>query len=367
VTALCEEILQTPKQVQSYLVTSIFFGGGTPSLLTPKQLHRIMEAIRLVFCVSPTAEITMEVNPGTWNREKIQGSIQAGVHRISIGLQSVEDTELLMLGRIHTFAQFREMYELARECGYTNINVDLISAIPGQTPQSWRRSLQQVLALSPEHLSAYSLILEEDTPLYDACLEREFVQKHPLPSEDAERQMYWDTKEILAQAGYERYEISNYAKSGFACQHNLGYWERVPYLGFGLGAASLIPKELLLEEPRGEGSVHDGQMARYTNPETMDAYRQSYQEKYLAPLLTKNEEIEETMFLGLRKMEGVSKAAFSSQFGICCTEQYASVISKLQKLHLIEETPTHLRLTDAGIDVSNSIFVEFLLDEEKIK
>lgn len=397
VNLLAEEIRNCPDAVKDYEVVSIFFGGGTPSLLTGEQMERLMDVIRETFTLGQDAEITMEMNPGTVEEEKLRKYKEAGVNRLSIGLQSVNDEELRLLGRIHTYEEFLEAYHMARDCGFANLNVDLISAIPGQTVESWRHTLEKVIALHPEHISAYSLILEEGTPFYKKYVEEENEEGPKLPDEDAERQMYWDTETLMEKNGYHRYEISNYAKEGCACRHNLGYWERVPYLGFGIGAASLVPGELIgkldLEERRnqkkekrgkavGDSESHvnletagnmenavemkkgraAGKMGRYTNPAKLKDYALSYQNKFHAELLTEAEEMEEFMFLGLRKMNGISKKIFSEYFGKSLEDVYGEPIQKLENLKLLEQNVDRVWLTKRGIDVSNSVFVEFILE-----
>lgn len=397
VNQLAEEIRSCPDAVKDYEVVSIFFGGGTPSLLTGEQMERLMDVIRETFTLGQDAEITMEMNPGTVEEEKLRKYKEAGVNRLSIGLQSVNDEELRLLGRIHTYEEFLEAYHMARDCGFANLNVDLISAIPGQTVESWRHTLEKVIALHPEHISAYSLILEEGTPFYKKYVEEENEEGPKLPDEDAERQMYWDTETLMEKNGYHRYEISNYAKEGCACRHNLGYWERVPYLGFGIGAASLVPGELIgkldLEERRnqkkekrgkavGDSESHvnletagnkknavemkkeraAGKMGRYTNPAKLKDYALSYQNKFHAELLTEAEEMEEFMFLGLRKMNGISKKIFSEYFGKSLEDVYGEPIQKLENLNLLEQNVDRVWLTKRGIDVSNSVFVEFILE-----
>ena len=257
-----------------------------------------------------------------------------------------------------SYEEFLEAYHLARANGFANINVDLISAIPGQTVESWRRTLEQVMALSPEHISAYSLILEEGTTFYKKYVEDEAKEGPKLPDEDAERQMYWDTETLMEKNGYHRYEISNYAKEGYACRHNLGYWERIPYLGFGIGAASLVPGDLI-----GKCRKLEGKMSRYTNPDQLREYAHSYRNKFQAELLTEIEEMEEFMFLGLRKMNGISKKEFSEYFGKSLEDIYGEPICKLESLKLLEQDDDRVWLTKRGIDVSNSVFVEFLLEE----
>ena len=236
VKSLCKKIRAYKNLAEAYHVVSIFLGGGTPSVLESEQTKEIFVAIYDTFQVDTDAEITTELNPGTVTEEKLKAYIEGGINRLSIGLQSVNDEELRLLGRIHSYEEFVETYKLARKCGFENINIDLISAIPGQTVESWAETLQTVAELNPEHISAYSLIIEEGTPFY----ERYGEDRAGLPDEEAERQMYKDTQEILKKYGYHRYEISNYSKEGYECQHNLGYWSRREYLGIGLGAASLL-------------------------------------------------------------------------------------------------------------------------------
>ena len=236
VDRLLEEIQKAAPLAEDYEVVSAFFGGGTPSILPKEEIGRVMELLHRQFDWKADAEVTIEANPGTVDGRKLDAYRSFGINRISFGLQSADNEELQKLGRIHTWEQFLESYEAARTAGFTNINVDLMSALPGQTRKSWQETLQKVLVLNPEHISAYSLIIEEGTPFYEKYAD------HPelLPPEDEERQMYYDTKRILAEQGYERYEISNYARKGYACRHNLGYWSRRDYKGFGLGASSLL-------------------------------------------------------------------------------------------------------------------------------
>ena len=234
VEALCREIQETSPEYREYQVVSVFIGGGTPSVLLPEQTIRIMEMLKSCFTLTDTCEISMEMNPGTVTPEKMNAYRACGINRISIGLQSANDGELKALGRIHTCADFLKAYEMAVEAGFTNINVDLMSAIPEQTLKSYQETLQKVLALQPQpvHISAYSLIVEEGTPFYE--------QELNLPDEETERRMYEITDDILREAGYHRYEISNYAKEGKECVHNKVYWQRGNYLGLGIGSASLI-------------------------------------------------------------------------------------------------------------------------------
>jgi len=287
----------------------------------------------------------MEANPGTVTKEKLDAYREAGINRISFGLQSANNEELKLLGRIHTYEEFLESYRLARECGFENINVDLISAIPGQTMESWESSLRKVLALKPEHISAYSLIVEEETPFYEKYGEGT-EGEHLLPSEEDEREMYHRTEELLEEAGYHRYEISNYAKSGRECRHNLGYWERKNYLGIGLGASSLIDN------------------VRYRNMDKLSEYlvcskepdklRQEKEE------LSVEAQMEEFVFLGLRRMAGISLKEFADTFGQTLEECYGKNIRRMIEKELLVMDESVLKLTKAGIDISNYVFAELL-------
>lgn len=339
VNHLCEEVKSAKKRTDGYEITTIFFGGGTPSLLKGEQMENIMQTIQETFMISCEAEITMEMNPGTVTEEKLFSYKNAGINRLSIGLQSVHNEELKMLGRIHTYETFLETYQLARKVGFTNINVDLISAIPGQTVESWKETLETIVKLGPEHISAYSLIIEEGTPFFE-----KYGENSPggseLPSEEEERQIYWETKTLMEQYGYYRYEISNYAKEGYECRHNIGYWERTPYLGFGIGAASLFEEK------------------RWNNPEDLENWKADLEVE--VQKLSREEQMEEFMFLGLRMMQGISKEKFSDTFGKMIENIYGEQIEKLKELELLEEEGDRIRLTEKGIDVSNSVFVEFL-------
>lgn len=331
--------------VSNYEVTSIFLGGGTPSILNEGQMQRIFGALKSSFMISQDAEFTIEANPGTVTREKLQSYRVCGINRISFGLQSANNEELKLLGRIHTYEDFLESFSLARECGFDNINVDLISAIPKQTVASWEETLQSVIKLNPEHISAYSLIVEEGTPFAKVYGEG-CPMEHDLPSEEEERAIYYRTEELLKAAGYHRYEISNYAKEGKECRHNLGYWERKEYLGIGLGSASLIEN------------------TRYKNTDDLAYYMEHAREltaiqKEIQVLLTK-EQMEEFMFLGLRKMEGISEKEFEKCFGVGIDEVYSGPLKKLIREDLLAKKDGRILLTKHGIDVSNYVFAEFL-------
>ena len=332
-------------------VSSVFVGGGTPSILSVRRMEKIFEALRESFFLAEDAEITIECNPGTLGKEKLEVYKDLGVNRLSLGLQSAKNEELRLLGRIHTWETFLESFQMARKAGFENLNVDLISALPGQTVESWRETLEKTIALSPEHISAYSLIIEEGTPFYqeyeeDAKIREAGGDPQFLPSEDAERQMYEDTEKILGNAGYSRYEISNYAKPGMACRHNMGYWQRKEYIGLGLGASSLYRE------------------GRWRNPENLLEYcnrKEDMPERKDLQKLSRKDQMEETMFLGLRLMEGVEEEAFFWEFGCTCREVYGEVLDRLKDQGLLKEENGRIFLTSHGIDISNYCMAEFLL------
>lgn len=340
VQALCAEIKSAEDLKRG--VTSVFIGGGTPSVLAPGWLEKIMGCLRQSFRILPDAEITMEANPGTLDREKLAAYRECGINRLSMGLQSAKDEELALLGRVHTFGEFLENYQMARETGFSNINVDLMFGIPGQTREDWLSTLRRVAELSPEHISAYSLIVEEGTPFAEMELD--------LPDEDTEYQMYEDTAEILKKYGYLQYEISNYAREGFACRHNIGYWKRSDYLGLGLGASSLIGNRRFSNTRNMEKYLKDSD-----SPDVIREYE---------PELTRNDAMAEFMFLGLRMINGVSRAEFQACFGCFLDSVYGPVIEKYKNLGLLHDAGDRISLTRRGIHVSNVIMSEFLLDEQ---
>lgn len=330
------------------VVTSIFLGGGTPSILEATHIQQIFVALRETFQISTDAEITIEANPGTITQEKLKAYKQVGINRISFGLQSANNEELKLLGRIHTFEEFLDGYRLARECGFDNINVDLISAIPKQTQESWEETLQKVIALGPEHISAYSLIVEEGTPFF-AIYGEGGSKECDLPSEEEERAIYYRTEEILKEAGYDRYEISNYAKEGRECRHNLGYWERKNYLGIGLGASSLVDN------------------VRYKNTDELNCYMGHASElskiQEDEEVLSVKAQMEEFIFLGLRKIKGISIEEFEKIFGDSLEKCYGDSIKRMQEQKMLVMEDGFLKLTKKGIDISNYVFAEILYAE----
>lgn len=338
VYALLREIKEAASR-EKRPVSTLFIGGGTPSVLSVDLMELLLRELSEQFRFLPEAECTIEANPGTLTEEKLVLYRKYGLNRISIGLQSPVDKELKMLGRIHDYREFLESYELARNVGFDNINVDLMFAIPGQSYEGWVRNLRTVAALAPEHISAYSLIIEEGTPF--------FSRKLDLPDEDTEYRMYEDVAEILGEYGYHQYEISNYARYGFECRHNKGYWERKDYLGLGLGAASLIGKK------------------RFTNTNIMEEYlnhsRDLTRVRKDMEILEKKDEMGEFMFLGLRMTEGVSEEEFQEYFHVSVEKIYGRVIEKYIRQGLLEKRNGRIFLTRRGIHVSNAVMADFLL------
>ena len=320
-------------------VDTVFIGGGTPSVPECDVMEKLLQGIRDNFYLEPDAEVTIEGNPGTVTPEKLALYRKYGINRISLGLQSPKDEELVSLGRIHNYAQFLESFQMAREAGFSNINVDLMFAIPGQSYEGWIANLRTVAALGPEHISAYSLIIEEGTPFSRKKLD--------LPDEDTEYRMYEDVAAVLKEYGYHQYEISNYAKAGRECRHNEGYWQRKDYLGLGLGAASLLGKE------------------RFSNTSDMQEYlkNSSAPEKIRKnrELLTREDEMAEFMFLGLRMTQGVSKKEFQEYFGTAIENIYGEVLKKYKKQGLLLEESGRIFLSREGIHVSNAVMADFLL------
>ncbi len=345
VRQLIEELRAQGQVLSDCRLSSIFIGGGTPSVLTGLQIFNILSAVYESFAVDSDVEITIECNPGTLDEEKLSFYKEAGINRISIGLQSTDDAELQKLGRIHSYSDFLRSYELVRAAGFRNVNIDLMSALPGQTPAGWRNTLKKVLRLKPEHISAYSLIVEPGTPFYSRYGGGE--GQGELPGEEAEREMYADALTILREQGYRRYEISNYAKPGFQCRHNIGYWTGAEYLGAGLGASSMILNH------------------RYHSETDLSAYLKVRMHEDLTPLyqdleaLTAEDRMEEFMYLGLRMTRGVSGAEFYERFGKNMFDVFETPIRKNVVLKLLERNASELRLTEQGIDVSNRVFADF--------
>ncbi|MCM1246438.1 MAG: radical SAM family heme chaperone HemW [Roseburia sp.] len=319
---------------------SIFIGGGTPSLLSLNHIERIMEAVSDRFQLASSAEITLECNPGTAEFSKLKAYRRLGINRLSIGVQSAVERELKALGRVHSFEEAKTTFRLAREAGFANINVDLMSALPGQTVESYKKTLHEILRMEPEHISAYSLILEEGTPLYE-----QYCGVSPV-EEDTDREMYSLTKELLARHGYERYEISNYAKKGYSCRHNLKYWSDGDYAGFGLGASSKI--------------AH----IRYKNESSMEKYEAGLRNgtgvAKVEEVLDKRAQMSEFFILGLRKTAGVSLDEFAERFLERAEQVYGKEIHRFIHDGLLKQEGQRLYLSERGLDLSNYVFCGFI-------
>lgn len=324
---------------------TVFFGGGTPSLLSGGQMARIMNTLNTVFSIRADAERSMEMNPGTVTPEKVRAYRTTGINRLSIGLQSTHDALLREIGRIHTFEQFQETLKHARAAGFDNINVDLMHGLPNQTPAQYLDSLKTVCNLGVEHISAYALILEEHTPLYSRVQSGTVT----VPDEDLVADMQDAGIDYLEQRGYHRYEISNFAKEGRECRHNLNYWNNGEYLGFGIAA---------------HAAVRQKRWTRFANVATLEEY-----DRLLArgkrPLaetlrLTPRDEMFECVMLGLRLVRGVERAAFLSRFGLDVLEAYPYAIEQLKQRGWLAETETFLALNRKGLDMQNEALGFFL-------
>lgn len=344
--ALLDEISMRSSDFKDYAVDTVFIGGGTPSVVSENVIAEIISLIKQKYNLSDNPEITIEANPGTVDLKKLSAYRECGINRLSLGLQSANDNELKALGRIHDRAAFLDTYSNAVKAGFDNINVDIMSALPNQNMDSYLKTLEFVTGLNPapKHISSYSLIVEEGTPFFDLHMQN----KLNLPDEDTDREMYELTKEVLQKKGYTRYEISNYAMDGYECRHNIGYWKRVEYIGFGIGAASLISNE------------------RFENTADINKYiNNPLDSRENVSKLSKHEQMEEFMFLGLRLMKGVAFSDFYNQFNVDLYEVYGDVIEKNVKDGLLKiegEKYKLLSLTQRGIDVSNYIFSQFLFD-----
>ncbi len=339
--ALLRDVKKASAQYSEEKITSIFFGGGTPSLLPAEAIPTLLSSIRDGFVLTNDCEVTVECNPGTLTEEKLQAFYAAGVNRISMGVQSADDGELRTLGRIHTFAEAVENFHLARKVGFDNISVDVMMALPGQTPASYKETLERIIALAPEHISAYDLIVEEGTCFYD-WYERE---PEAFPTEECSCEMYRMTQRELTKAGYEQYEISNYAKPGRRSRHNYGYWSNVPYLGLGLGASSYIGNR------------------RFRNTDDLKQYLQG--NLYIEDTILSERDMQEEFFiLGLRRREGITEDAFVKRFSADTYSVYEKVLCEKEKQGLVEKTKGGYRLSEEGILLSNTVFVA-LMDAEK--
>ncbi|MDD3413409.1 MAG: radical SAM family heme chaperone HemW [Lachnospiraceae bacterium] len=350
INAVCKEIDLIE---ETWYIRSIFFGGGTPSVVSPSLINKILCKLKEKFIFLDCIEISIEVNPGTVDFGKLKEYLCIGINRLSIGMQSTNDEELKILGRIHTYQDFLTTFQAAREAGFRNINIDIMSSLPGQTLTSYQKTLERVISLAPEHISSYSLIIEEGTPFYQ--------QKHSLnlPSEDTEIEIDERTEYYLTEHGYEKYEISNYAKEGYQCRHNKIYWTRGEYYGFGIGAASLL-------EDQEKGN------RRVANTDNIKQYLLELQKKnpeldniQKITQLSKEDRMEEFMFLGLRLIKGIESREFERSFGVSLIDVYGNKLCKLENEKLIKKEDVFgnsiYSLTRRGMQVSNVVLSEFLL------
>lgn len=339
VEALCKEL---ERKAIKYKIKSIFIGGGTPSYLETKEIVKILKSINKLN-LSDDMEFTMECNPGALEEEKLKAMLDGGVNRISMGLQAVQNSLLKEIGRIHSFKQFEENFRLARKVGFKNINVDLMFGLPNQSLEEWKESLEVIARLNPEHISAYSLIIEEGTAFYNLWERNKLI----LPSEEEERDMYSITKNILKEHGYHQYEISNYAKVGRECYHNKVYWRNEDYLGIGSASTSFI----------------DGK--RIKNIENVKAYidKINSEEDVIEDITinTLDDSMEEFVFMGLRMIEGINVNEFNKRFGVNIESIYKDVIDKNINKKLLVLESENLRLTEKGIELSNSVMSDFIL------
>lgn len=321
---------------------TVFFGGGTPSILTVSELKELVNNINENFNIKNDAEITIECNPGTINREKLEAMKKMGINRLSIGLQATQNYHLKSIGRIHTYEEFEKNYYDAFDIGFKNINIDLMYALPNQKTQEWKDTLDKIIKLNPSHISAYSLILEEGTKLYDMYQNKEFE----LLDEDTDINMYNYTIDTLKRHGYNQYEISNYSKEDLECKHNIIYWKCDNYLGLGPGASGFIGD------------------TRYSNIEDICEYNKCIMQN-IRPVseeieLTKKDKIEEFIFMGLRMNEGINIDVFKERFDTDFYDIYQEIMDKLIKRELVRFDGKNISLTQKGREISNSVFIEFL-------
>jgi len=342
VEALYTEIMAMKHQDIRKKLTSIYMGGGTPSILTAQQFSRIMEAVFDVFEWSEDGEFTIEVNPGMVDALKIKAYLDAGVNRVSMGLQSDEEDMLKTLGRIHDYEVFLESYQLMRAMGIENISLDLMFGLPGQTLEAFQTTVEKTLELGPDHLSIYSLIIEPGTA-FESQYEKGLLD---LPDEEVERRMYWWAHDTLESRGYEHYEISSYGKTGRIGRHNRSYWTLEPYLGVGLGAASYVNQN------------------RYKNTDDLKSYiknsHQLDQIRILEQAGNNINKLEEVFFLGLRQLKGINLMTLSKDFDEALLAPYQPIIEKLVEEEMLIESDGWIRLTRRGLDLSNYVLARFI-------
>ena len=340
--ALQKEMRFYKEKIKGKKIDTIFIGGGTPSILNQNEIKILFQNIKNNFSIKDDAEITMECNPGTLTLDKLKTMKECGVNRLSIGLQAVQNNHLEYIGRIHTYEEFEKNYYQAKAVGFENINIDLMYALPNHSKEEWMESLEKIVKLNPTHISAYSLILEENTELFDMYERKEFK----LLDEDTDIEMYEYTINYLKSNGYNQYEISNYAKKGFECKHNILYWKCENYVGIGASASGFLDKTRynnLCELDKYEEIIHTGKRPIDWEEE-----------------LSIKDEIEESIFLGLRMNEGIKFKDFHKKYDFNFEEEYKDEIVKLEEMELIKIENEGMKLTQKGREISNSVFVEFM-------
>ncbi len=337
--ALIEEMRFRAEKARGYTVDTVFFGGGTPTILPISDIKKLAETIKALFCIAPDAEITVEANPATASEDKLLALRSLGVNRLSVGVQSLSDGELSALGRAHTAADAARFFHAARVAGFSNVSVDLMYGIPYQTKESFARTLDGVLALNPEHISAYSLILEEGTPFFEKS------ESLPLPDEDTEAALHALLCEKLSAHGYRHYEISNFAKDGFLSRHNLHYWRAEEYLGFGASAYSFFG---------GERWGNEKSVSGYISAPAASVFERE--------ILSPKDEAYEYIMLRLRLDEGIDVRAYEARFGVKIKERFRDEILQFKAEGIIEENGSRLFLTEKGMRFSNTVLVAFMED-----
>lgn len=346
IETLKKEMIIDSTKVKHRIIDTIYIGGGTPSYVDCKKIEELINCLNKNYEIDTKCEITIELNPGTITKEKLENYKKCGINRLSIGLQSINNTLLKEIGRIHTYEEFLKNYELAKDIGFKNINIDLMLGLPNQTEEILKQSIENVVYLNPEHISIYSLIVEKDTKLYKRIQNKEIV----LPSEEIERNMYWNTKYILEKNDYIHYEISNFTKKGYESKHNMNCWEQKEYLGFGVSAHSYFNK------------------TRYCNTQNIEKYINNIGVeldnnktcRIVNEIQIKEDEQKEYMMLGLRKIQGVSISKFKNKFIQNPIYLYRKELDKLAKKNLIEIDVDNIKLTNKGIDFANLVWEEFV-------
>lgn len=332
-----ESLINEMKEYSGALCDTVFIGGGTPTTLKTYQLEKLLAAVKDIFNISSDAEITCEANPGTVDAEKLTAMKKGGVNRLSIGVQTFCDEELKAIGRIHNAEEAEKAIDDARACGFENISIDIISALPGQTVESFKKTLSRTVLKKPEHISCYSLILEENTPLYEEYKSGRLI----LPDEDSEREMYDWACDFLKKNGYNQYEISNFAMPGKESKHNIKYWQCKEYIGVGVAAHS----------------YYNGM--RYFNTDNLREYSDGKYRTDEKEALSLKDKIEEFMIMGLRMTDGICEAEFKRRFGMEAEELFGNVIKKFTDGGFMEKKDGFIRLTHKGTAVSNTIMCEF--------